>query len=831
RYDLAIPLNNIPVLDNLKFSGMIWIEECPTRSRAILGVDFSFWPCMMEASGARSFVWGTKYPGWTEIYADIPDRAKALARKLFPYQFWAVEPATGPCTGPCNVSVYVPRIFLQLFTRDTGAVDRRMVVYVDDLRIEGEVPDKEEFKKYAEKKWAKFAEKTNKKIDEWEKILISAERELAGLTRLSGEAEKLKTELEKKLKENDVRTMPAVKEAREKGWLTAATYEKLEAFYNNLKNRYLTNIRHLSRSETTRQVNRQKCIIYAVDTTITPADWVLPDMVLVPGKITGQLSLRACRGEYEPVSFVVRALADIKNLEIRPAALSGPAGKISPEAMDIKVVKCWYQDALSEGGRALMPELLLNDENLIQVDHQKKLSRIKFNLPQGPKYLCLDDPEWPKPVLRSAPLPEDYPVWVANDSETLKPVQIPARTNKQFWVTVKVPEDAKPGRYSGKISLESDNRLLGEITLRLEVLPITLSAPYCSTSVFSSYSDLGVPSLYNQGKLYPSGYELIERRYRSELKDQVAHGISVPLAGLDDGAGRDFLGPVFHKEMLERTLRIRNELAPQADKIFFGATHVVHRGLGIFSHKGLTRMEISPETREKFLKELAEYIEIARSYGMKEVYFHLADERDGKELEAWLPVFEIVHQAGAKFTNSMQIGSQGFELVGGITDVFLCENGINKKEVEKWHSKGTRVWPTWNPTGGREDSDLSRRNHGLLLWKTGCDGVVEVWYSLDSGWMEAASGKTGLGGDGQQNLVYRTVDGIIDTIQWEGYREGIDDLRYVTTLEKLIARVKKTGEKKKEAAEAEKYLENIDVEYGNLDEIRTGIIQHILKLK
>ncbi|HOJ39136.1 MAG TPA: hypothetical protein PK644_01555, partial [bacterium] len=64
-----------------------------------------------------------------------------------------------------------------------------------------------------------------------------------------------------------------------------------------------------------------------------------------------------------------------------------------------------------------------------------------------------------------------------------------------------------------------------------------------------------------------------------------------------------------------------------------------------------------------------------------------------------------------------------------------------------------------------------------------------------------------------------------------GYREGIDDLRYVTTLEKLIARVKKTGEKKKEAAEAEKYLENIDVEYGNLDEIRTGIIQHILKLK
>ena len=32
----------------------------------------------------------------------------------------------------------------------------------------------------------------------------------------------------------------------------------------------------------------------------------------------------------------------------------------------------------------------------------------------------------------------------------------------------------------------------------------------------------------------------------------------------------------------------------------------------------------------------------------------------------------------------------------------------------------------------------------------------------------------------------KTVDGVIDTIAWEGYREGVDDVRYVTTLQKAI---------------------------------------------
>jgi len=39
-------------------------------------------------------------------------------------------------------------------------------------------------------------------------------------------------------------------------------------------------------------------------------------------------------------------------------------------------------------------------------------------------------------------------------------------------------------------------------------------------------------------------------------------------------------------------------------------------------------------------------------------------------------------------------------------------------------------------------------------------------------------------------MTYPTVTGVIDTIQWEGYREGQDDIRYATTLKLEIAKAR-----------------------------------------
>ena len=82
----------------------------------------------------------------------------------------------------------------------------------------------------------------------------------------------------------------------------------------------------------------------------------------------------------------------------------------------------------------------------------------------------------------------------------------------------------------------------------------------------------------------------------------------------------------------------------------------------------------------------------------------------------------------------------------------------------------------------------------------------------------------------QHNFVYPTADGLVDTIQWEGYREGIDDLRYLGTLRNAIAAAQKAGgAQAKLAAQAQAFLDGMDVT-GDLYAIREQMIDWTLKL-
>ena len=100
-------------------------------------------------------------------------------------------------------------------------------------------------------------------------------------------------------------------------------------------------------------------------------DRILPTSI-VSTMAPRELSLSACPGEYEPVSFVVTASRDIKGLTVTCSSLRGSAGVIGAAAIDIKLVKCWYQaiglpwspgtagdEALKIHGITLVPELLV----------------------------------------------------------------------------------------------------------------------------------------------------------------------------------------------------------------------------------------------------------------------------------------------------------------------------------------------------------------------------------------------------------------------------------------------------------------------------------------
>ncbi len=86
---------------------------------------------------------------------------------------------------------------------------------------------------------------------------------------------------------------------------------------------------------------------------------------------------------------------------------------------------------------------------------------------------------------------------------------------------------------------------------------------------------------------------------------------------------------------------------------------------------------------------------------------------------------------------------------------------------------------------------------------SGYDGAMDYIYY--EGWNDFNIGRLR-----QHNFVYPTADGVIDTIQWEGYREGIDDLRYWATLQNAVKKAEKAG-RTGIAGKAKAFLDAIEV--------------------
>ena len=78
-------------------------------------------------------------------------------------------------------------------------------------------------------------------------------------------------------------------------------------------------------------------------------------------------------------------------------------------------------------------------------------------------------------------------------------------------------------------------------------------------------------------------------------------------------------------------------------------------------------------------------------------------------------------------------------------------------------------------------------------------------------------------------MTYPTADGVIDTIQWEGYREGVTDLRYLATLQQAIRQSPNTPAAVR-AATFLAELKEADLSARDLDEIRSQMIDLILAL-
>ena len=780
RFLWHIPMERmVPVEGKLAFSGRMLLGE-GTTARATLGVSFCFPPTSHNACTAPYTSYKSTQGEWQSLEGDFVQRSKEIADQVMTAFNWGVRGR--------NVGAFLERIMFDL----RGKAGQRVVLYVDDLKIEGGVPAEGTYREEIKRRWAPVAAVFDQKVSSWEAALREGEGKLGALTDLSPQAERMRREMVSAMR--DIGTK--VGEVKMRGEIRWQEQSQIDPFVDQLKS-VCVNIRAISDAS----IKGRSGLIYVVPPI--SGIKILPDDRYVPGTLSAEIAVVAACGEYEPASFVVSAISDIASLNVTTCDLRSDKGVIPSANVDTKVVKCWYQAGTAwvairqdKSKRLLIPELLLNDDALVKVDYDKKENYLKLSFPEGQKYVWISDPTDVNGA-KSFPV-EQFPV---KDSPVLLPVNIPAGTNKQFWVTVKVPSDAKPAIYTGKIVLETPDAVVGELRLKVRVLPFELLPPYYTSSM--DYH--GNFDARDKGTI--SSWRKSREQFKAELANMVAHG----LANCQHYSIR--------KEMLGEVLKIRQEVGMDNRTLYLKGTIPIGN-------------PTEPEALDAIKRNVRDIIDFVKDYGTEEVYFYGMDERRGEVLKSQRPAWKAVREAGGKIF--VAGGGDNIEMMGDIQDMHVRAGWPSKEEVAKWHALGHKIFAYANPQTGVENPVVYRRNFGLLLWKYEYDGASTnayqhtfgaTWNDFDHPTYRA------------HTIAYPTIDGVIDTIAWEGYREGVDDVRYVTTLEKAIEKAKNSNDEKlkRAAAAAEHYLRGLktenEIEEGDLDRIRKQMIEHILALR
>jgi len=767
----------VPVDGRLTFSGRLLVGE-GTTGKVTLGVSYRFPPTKHAGCTAPNTFYQSTNGEWQLIEDDVVTRSRGIARSV-------MRMFTSGIRGE-HVSPYLERVMIDL----RGEAGQRVVLYVDDLEITGEVPTEEAYREEAAKRWAPAKQAFDTTIASWEAQLDAADQKLPSHANLQPTAASLRQAAVDKL--SDLRARIA--EIKQRGHFARAEGPEFLGFVSRLKYA-LPNIQALSEGE----ARDRRAFVYVMSPISSVK--VLPNDAFLCGRIIDEIPVTAARGEYEPASFVVSTREALKSLRVTAGDLRGEGGVIPAANVDVKVIKCWYQAGTAwvsirqdKSRRFLTPELLLNNDRLVRVDHEKQENYLRLSFPDGEKEVWISDPTERKHG--SIPI-DKFPV---KDSPELLPVDIPAGTNKQFWVTVQVPKDARPGQYVGTISLATPEATVAELTLRVRVLPFELLPPYYTSSM--DYHGRIDP----KRKATISSWIKNRTQFRNELANMVAHGL------------RNCQHYSIRKEILGEVLKIRAEVGMDNRTLYL--KHTIPIG-----------NPTDPEALARIKRDVKDIRAFVKDYGTETVYFYGMDERRGDVLKSQRPAWTAAREAGGKiFVAGYE---ENVDVMGDVQDMHVRAGWPSREEVDKWHALGHKIFCYANPQTGVENPVVYRRNFGLVLWKYDYDGATTNAYQHTFGmtWNDFDHPRYRA-----HTIAYPTVDGVIDTIAWEGYREGVDDVRYVTTLQRAIEQAQKQQDstRKRHAAAAERYLHRlktgVEIESGDLDAIRKEIIEHVVNL-
>ena len=537
----------------------------------------------------------------------------------------------------------------------------------------------------------------------------------------------------------------------------------------------------------------------------------LPDAYPTDGTAGAPLRIYSALNEYEPASFVIYAFKQHGKVAFEVSDLKSKEGNVFPKSrLDLKTVKVWYQAGnawysyFQDNGYKLCPELLLNDEDLIKVDTRKVSNYARLIEKDGTvHYHWLTPPPAVDSVLEhldkmSYRLDGSFRSMKPNfkDSKTFAGATLNEGEFKQFFLTAHVTEDCKPGVYSGAITLKDGGKVIGKIPVQLRILPFKLPDPMQYKNVnkpyrtrFNEYNGFEFVRALNG-----NDFKLAEKQLISILKNFAAHHHVIP----------GFRGAYNRFDIIDKAGLKRDFIAT-------------------------TSMQLTnlAEMRFDAKRQKEDHI---RKFGRYNFNLAWGDEYGGATLRGILPMVKIYREEGFGFWSNSR---HTYALAGWLANQFTPPVWPDfRSHVQP--DKFTFVSPD-NEYGwyacqhvGVENPAFNRRQYGLGPWRAGLTCNYNYAHHLD-GFNDTRGGTFRA-----MNFIYTDGNGALTTIQWEAFREAIDDIRYATLIQQLArpllnSQTNVAGDFA--ARQALKFLADLDSDDHDLSLVRLEMIRHILNLK
>lgn len=458
---------------------------------------------------------------------------------------------------------------------------------------------------------------------------------------------------------------------------------------------------------------------------------VYPNTTPRPEEMNPELRIFASPGEYEPLTVSVHALKGLRWLRVTP----GDIGPIAAADIDVRRVKYMYA---------------------------------------RPNYTTL---------YRNRVVPDVL--------EPFEPMDVPEGETHRLWLTIRVPEDAQPGIYTGTVRLTAMNAGEAEVPVKLRVLPIELQED--PDKIYGIYYRSPIDRML--GAADEVSREYFERKAELEARDLAAHGIrnvtlSAWMAPADENGE-------FHPDWtaLEAKLALAekyNFKPPFVVSVNTGGIYRKYMEESYGSH--LRTVKIPPPEFAQELTAMVKLVEEERvRRGWPEFLYYPIDEpgRQEEAVEFMRIVLQAVRDAGVRTYLTADPTADAFQPWKPLVDVWCTQPFAPDRETVLKDSaeRGVEYWCYPNHVAGENDHTPvagARMTFGFGFWRSGFRTLIPWIYSATIG-----DPFNYLTSSAMDFMNRQEPDGTpMPVALWEAYREGYDDYRYVYTLEQLIEKAK-----------------------------------------